>query len=217
VPSGGSTPGWLQSINRFIVHDALPVVAGVGAFAGCEFLTGGSGSPLCVAAGFAAYGYVHHAVETHTAFSIGNLKAGVDTGAFAGCVVATALACAGLSVAATGWDYYAAGHASNQWGGRTAVNAAIGLGFDFADYRAGKYFEDAARTLESGSQVTGAALSTAGGPAISAGGGARALISANNAARGVSQASLDNLIRVANWDYGTATCTNPAQIPSYCP
>jgi len=32
-----------------------------------------------------------------------------------------------------------------------------------------------------------------------------------------SQTSLDNLIRVANYDYGTAACANPTQIPSYCP
>jgi hypothetical protein len=29
----------------------------------------------------------------------------------------------------------------------------------------------------------------------------------------VSQTALDNLIRVARWDYGTATCTDPVLSP----
>ena len=59
---------------------------------------------------------------------------------------------------------------------------------------------------------------TAVGPALDLGSAAaRAASAAANAAGGISQATIDNLIRMANWNYGTATCVNPMQIPSYCP
>jgi RHS repeat-associated protein len=218
LPSGGGgfhLPHWmssaLHSTVHFVVHDVVPVAAGFVAFAGCDIATGGTGVALCAGAGFAVYGYTHNAIETHSAVSWDNVRAGVDAGAFGYCLAATAAMCGAVSLGATGVDYGVDVHNTGSWTGDAGMNALRGLALDTAGFGLGKLLEegaDAAKAL----RAIGPAprLGIAGGASLPLGQMLpRALSLSLRMASRLSQTTIDNWTRVANFQFGTVTCTSP--------
>lgn len=113
----------------------LPVGGEFAALFGTVRVTAGA-----FAAG-AAVGYGKSALDTHTLTSVADLKGGVDGGAFAACIVATAARCAFIAGVATGIDYGYEVGTTGEWGGQNLhdlINSAV---FDIAGYGLGRMIE----------------------------------------------------------------------------
>ncbi len=180
---------------------------------------GGSRFKLALGLGIGGFldGYVHNAMVTHTLVSLGNLKAGTDTGAFTFCLVASANLCGAVGLGATGTDYTINGLTTHEWRGENLKNAATYGALDTVGYAFAKFLEIPGELIQS--NIEGSMVPAEG---TSAGAGVRgaALNAATKAAAGRGlQVAFNNANWAVNYKIGTLSCTNPLPLlnPGYCP
>jgi RHS repeat-associated protein len=213
--SGGGPihlPHWMHTVGHFVLHYVAPVVIGVGATLLCEGASVGTLSAGCLALGFAAYGYTHSMVETHTVVSVDNVRAAGDGAAFGYCILASAALCAFASADATGLDYDSDMLSTGSAGGDALKNLERGVAYDTLGWVAGDIFERGPRALAKirGFAPPGARLAIAGGGSVPLSAISPAAFNlAMRMGSRLSQETIDEWVRVNNILFGTGTCTNP--------
>jgi len=222
APHGGGfhVPHWLSSslhkVTRGFKRIAPYVAFGVTMLV-CTTMTDGVGAGVCLGASFAAYGYTKSAVQTGHLLSDDNLRAGVDDGVFGYCLAATAMACGLASGTATVIDYANDVEDTGELGGANLTRAEHGAALDAAGFGLGSMFEQGAEDIKVLNGVGSRPVALAGGGSMPLSSVARG--SFGNALRmtgKLTQNAVSNGTRIANYQFGTATCTNPSSKPIYC-